>query len=328
MTARGTLERREMVLLVIRAPSGARGLGEAVPLSLRGGTGLAAVRAEIDDWSRRAVIDDEVALPADPAARCAVVTALADVKSRELSLPLCGLLQPGTPLGPVRCNATLTTAEPSAVADQAADWHEDGFEALKLKCGPGNAVAQVESVRAELGDSVRIRLDFNGTLELDDAVRVLEELEPHGIELAEQPVGDLESMAVLRRRTGIPIVADESVASPSDAGQARDLEACEAATVKLSKTGDLDASLGGLLPTYLSSALDGPVGIAAAAHAALALQAKGGAWSQTHGLATQRLFDATIASTGWDLDGDLLVPGGGSGLGVEIDDAALARHRL
>ena len=37
MTARGTLTRREMVLLRIRDEDGVEGLGEAVPLCLRGG---------------------------------------------------------------------------------------------------------------------------------------------------------------------------------------------------------------------------------------------------------------------------------------------------
>ena len=42
VTARGSLDRREMVLLRLRTDEGLVGLGEAVPLSLRGG-------ATIDD---------------------------------------------------------------------------------------------------------------------------------------------------------------------------------------------------------------------------------------------------------------------------------------
>ena len=40
VTARGTLERREMALLRIRAEDGTEGLGEATPLTLRGGATL------------------------------------------------------------------------------------------------------------------------------------------------------------------------------------------------------------------------------------------------------------------------------------------------
>ena len=47
-----------------------------------------------------------------------------------------------------------------------------------------------------------------------------------------------------------------------------------------------------------------------------------------HGLATQRLFADTIASVECELRGDMLHLPAGPGLGVEIDEAALERHRL
>jgi len=48
VTARGQLERREMVLLRIRDEDGIVGLGEAVPLSLRGGAALGQVVGELE----------------------------------------------------------------------------------------------------------------------------------------------------------------------------------------------------------------------------------------------------------------------------------------
>jgi L-alanine-DL-glutamate epimerase-like enolase superfamily enzyme len=47
-----------------------------------------------------------------------------------------------------------------------------------------------------------------------------------------------------------------------------------------------------------------------------------------HGLATQLLFADTIASVECELNGDLLSLPDAPGLGVEIDDDALGRHRL
>ena len=47
VTARGRLERRELVLVRLRSDQGVEGLGEAVPLSLRGGASLATVVREI-----------------------------------------------------------------------------------------------------------------------------------------------------------------------------------------------------------------------------------------------------------------------------------------
>ena len=65
VTSRGSLDRREMVLLRIRRESGEIGLGEAVPLSLRGGTALSEVTAQLERWGRHAVESGEIAFPGD-----------------------------------------------------------------------------------------------------------------------------------------------------------------------------------------------------------------------------------------------------------------------
>ena len=139
----------------------------------------------------------------------------------------------------------------------------------------------------------------------------------------------LEALAEVRRASAIPIAADESVNDAADAERARELAACDMATVKLSKVGGPEEALrvAAQIPVYLSSALDGPVGIAAAGHVAQALRDRGDA-GVAHGLATQRLFGNSVAAVGPELrDGALHLPPG-PGLGVEIDDAALKRHRL
>ncbi len=52
VTARGSLAQREMVLLRLRSDDGLTGLGEAVPMSLRGGASLAQVVGELELLSR------------------------------------------------------------------------------------------------------------------------------------------------------------------------------------------------------------------------------------------------------------------------------------
>ncbi len=105
------------------------------------------------------------------------------------------------------------------------------------------------------------------------------------------------------------------------------LGACDLTGIKLSKVGGPEEAIAiaEVLPAYLSSALDGPVGIAAAAQVAQTLraQAPGGAPDLAHGLATQRLFASTVAAVECELrDGMLHLPPG-PGLGVEIDERAL-----
>ena len=140
----------------------------------------------------------------------------------------------------------------------------------------------------------------------------------------------LEEMAALAASTSIPLAADESVASPDEAERAAALGACAYTGIKLSKVGGPEAALAiaDVLPAYITSALDGPVGIAAAAQVAQTCTAHPERLELAHGLATQRLFAETIAAVECELrDGMLHLPPG-PGLGVEIDEEALQAHRL
>lgn len=328
VTARGRLDRREMVLLRIRTADGVIGLGEGVPLSLRGGGTLVDLVEELEAWVVRATAGDNSLAGMSGPARIAAETALTDAEAHRREVPMHRLLDPESTPRELHCNATLTAGSPAQVLEQAERWAADGFTVFKLKLGAGDDVAQVRAVREGLGREVDIRIDANASWRPDEAAAKLDALEPLGIELAEQPVGGLAAMAALRAGTDVPLVADEAVSSAAEAAEAAEAGACDAVTVKLSKTGTLDASLGSHLPTYLSSALDGPVGIAAAAHAALALPRSGPFSDVAHGLATSRLFSETIADEGSSLTGPWLSPGPGPGLGVTIDEAALQRLRL
>ena len=72
------------------------------------------------------------------------------------------------------------------------------------------------------------------------------------------------------------------------------------------------------------------MGIAAAAQVAQTLDSAAGAGGPAlaHGLATQRLFASTVASTECELRDGMLHPPEGPGLAIEIDEAALQVHRL
>jgi o-succinylbenzoate synthase len=330
VTARGRLEQREMVLLRLRSQDGVVGLGEAVPLSLRGGAGLSQIVAELEALSQRDSLDEATlrseTIGLSAPARCAALTALLDLRGRTAATE--GTRPASSP--PVECNATLVAGQPAAVAADALAWAEEGFSTFKLKLGTGDDVGQVRGVREAVGPEARIRVDANGAWDVETAKRTLAELEPLGIELAEQPVADLAGLAEVGAATSIPIAADECVESCADAEEAVRAGACDLAGVKLSKVGGPEAAIeiAEVMPSYLSSALDGPVGIAAAAQVAQTLEQAPGGARLAHGLATQRLFASTIAAVECEVRNGLLHPTAGPGLGVEIDDAALAAHRI
>lgn len=349
-TARGALERRELVLLRLRDENGMVGLGEAVPLSLRGGADLAQVVRELEALDESGALDRAIALCAEvdlfapgdgrfegqeavsAPARCAALTALWDLCDRQRhasGAEVGGALE----VEPVRCNATLVAGEPAAVAEDARGWAERGYETFKLKLGTEDDVAQIQAVREAVGPEAAIRLDANGAWPLHTARRILKEVEPLGIELAEQPVAEVEEAAELSWQTTIPLAGDESVGSARDAQRAIVLGAFRLTGIKLSKVGGIPEgiAISRLLHSYVSSALDGPVGIAAGARLVQSIlrdAANPYAPRLAHGLATQRLFSATIAAVECELRDGSLHPPPGPGLGVEIDEDALRAHRL
>lgn len=327
VTARGRLTRREMVLLRVRDEDGLEGLGEAVPLSLRGGVGIEAVVRELDGVAREL---EELGTATDAAteslslpARCALSTALLDLEEK----------QRGTRAehAPVRCNATLVSGPPAEVAADAVRWAEAGFGTFKLKLGAGEDVAQVEAVRAALGPEAKLRLDANASWSPAEAARVLAAVEPLGIELVEQPVATIAAAAGLARRTPIPLAGDESIVTVADAEESVREHGFAVSGVKLSKVGGIEAgeAIARVMRTYVASALDGPVGIAIGRRLAERVDADVPVAERlAHGLATRRLFRETIAVAECALEGDLLHEAPGPGLGIVIDEDSLRHHRL
>lgn len=340
VTARGELTERRLILIRIRG-EGLEGLGETAALSLRGGVSIDGIAGEIRDRCWPALLDGGVEPDRiwSAIARCrnrgasaqavaAVDIALHDLVGQASGDPVWRLLG-ATESRPVTCNATLPAANPAATRKLCEEWQARGFRTFKLKVGLPGDVTQVATVRQTLGADVTIRVDANGAWSVDDAADRLMALAKHGLELAEQPVGTFEQMVELRRRVDVKIAADESLVSPFDARRARELGACQIAAVKVAKVGGLGAALeiAEVMPSYISSALEGPVGITAAAHAVQALRSGGGDAGVAHGLATERLFSSTIG-TGVTAERDELIVCDGPGLGVEIDEEALAARRL
>jgi O-succinylbenzoate synthase len=130
----------------------------------------------------------------------------------------------------------------------------------------------------------------------------------------------------VRAAVDVPLAADESVATAADVRAAVACGACDIVNVKLAPSGGFTAAREALreaaahgLGAFLSSTLDGPWGISAAVQLAAGERVQ-----LACGLATLELFDATLAlALPPPTDGLLVVPQG-PGLGLTIDDAAIA----
>jgi L-alanine-DL-glutamate epimerase-like enolase superfamily enzyme len=346
-TAAGAIDERPMAVVRIETHDGVAGHGEAVPLTLRGGAGIGPVSAELraaaellegtdvgapaegDPAATAAWIDELIgrceAAGTGPPALCAIDQALHDLAGRLADEPAWKLLG-ASHAGPVPCNASIAGVEPEVAAEQARIDATRGFRTFKVKVGTGDDAGRIAAVRKAIGPAPRVRVDANGAWSVAEASERITGLDhaAEGLELAEQPCASLGELGRLRDQCRVPLVADESVTSLEEARTMVAEGACDAATLKLAKVGGPRAALriAAAAPVYLSSALDGPIGIAAALHTAQALPAHGFASGLAHGLATLDMFSATYSDAD-GLCGPAVTPPDGPGLGVEPDRAIL-----
>ena len=175
----------------------------------------------------------------------------------------------------VEVNATITAADRAGAATEAAAAREAGFRAIKLKAAVGDDAGRIAAVRAVAGPDMQIRLDANGAWSVPEAQAALRALAPAGVELCEEPVHGLEQMQELNATTDVPLAIDETTQEPG----ALDRRVCDAVCLKIARGGGISGVIeqarrarAAGYEVYLASTLDGPLGIAAALHAAAAIK--------------------------------------------------------
>ena len=178
-------------------------------------------------------------------ARAAIEMALLDLKGRAVGLSVASLLG-GTVKDRVTFNAWIGTVAPAQAAREALAWLDRGFTTAKIKInGPGpDGAARVAAVREAVGQRMALRVDFNESLTLPDAVATIKTLEPYDLTLVEQPISrdQIDGLAKIRRAIKIPLMADESVTGPTSLLDIIKREAADYVKVKAMKQG-------GLIPT-------------------------------------------------------------------------------
>jgi L-alanine-DL-glutamate epimerase-like enolase superfamily enzyme len=218
---------------------------------------------------------DERALPQ---ALAAVDLALWDLAGRRAGRPVAALLGAADP-APVAVNATIGARDRTSAAAAAAQAVRAGFGCLKVKVGLGDDAGRLAAVRAMVGPEMAIRVDANGAWrEPGEALANLRALAPVGLELCEEPVHGVDALAAVRAQSPVPIAMDETAAEPGAAGSG----AADAVCLKVSRCGGITGLLAEARAAraagstvYLASTFDGPLGIAAALHAAAALRETG-----------------------------------------------------
>ncbi len=196
---------------------------------------------------------------------------------------------------------------------------EEGFKCVKLKIGAIDFESELELVkcirRRFSKDSIQLRVDANGGFSVEDAPRVLERLARFDIHSIEQPIrqGHWKDMAELCRNTPLPIALDEELIGVNMTDMKEELLdriRPQYLVLKPSLHGGMKGTeewvqLAGErnIGSWITSALEGNVGLAAVAQLAAYIYGSGITLAQ--GLGTGGLYTDNLPAV-TEIRGDKL----------------------
>lgn len=185
------------------------------------------------------------ATPMQPAARCALETALLDASCQNAKIPMWKLWGDAD-VRPRDTDITIPIATQEKTLSLARGWYERGFRLFKMKVGNDvdEDVRRLEALHHAL-PGISFIGDGNQGFSRKECMAFANGVRQFGgvMILLEQPVvrDDLDSMAAIRRETGIPVAADESVRSLDDARNVVEQVAADYINIKIMKTGVVEA---------------------------------------------------------------------------------------
>lgn len=218
-----------------------------------------------------------------PYLRAAFEMALLDLAGKRYQAPVYELLG-----GRMREHIPLAWGiyqkPPEEMAADAISAVNAGFHAIKLKVGRAldEDLAAVSAVADALGSKTPLRLDANGAYSsvAEAAVAIETFASAANIAWMEQPLPrhDIDGLRLLRQRTTVPIMADESCHSLRDAYDLARSQAVDILNVYVAEAGGLEAASAIFalaravgIPCILGSQAEMGIGTAACAHLGVAV---------------------------------------------------------
>lgn len=276
------------------------------------------------------------ALAGNPFTRAGIEIALWDILGKAAGQPLHALLG-GAVRNEVRTKYSVSGLEPVKAARLALWAAEQGFTAMKVKVGiePESDLVRVREVRAAVGDGVLLGIDANGGWDVATATSLLPRLAEQDIAFIEQPVpaGDHRWLARVRAQSGMPVIADESLSTAQDALALIAAEAADVFSIYVGMGGGIGeataiATMAGAagLACTLGSNLELGIAQAAMIHLGLALPAIQPERVPCD-IISRFFYEGDIVREPLPVAGGVARPLTGPGLGVALDDAAIARYR-
>ncbi|MDF0709227.1 muconate/chloromuconate family cycloisomerase [Muricauda sp. 334s03] len=271
----------------------------------------------------------------NPITKSGIETALLDAQGKRLGVSVSTLLggSQHTALDVLWTLASGDTEKDIAEAEKLIA--ENRHNTFKIKTGwqtDNRAVEHVIAIKKALGARAKVTVDVNQAWDEGTAKIYIKKLQENGIDLIEQPINkeNFEGLARLTQTFEVPIMADESQRTLTDAFQLAKIRGGSVFALKIGKSGGLynvlkvaaiaEASDIGL---YGGTLLEGSIGTIASAHAFSTL--KNLSWGTE--LFGPLLLTDDIIKTKLDYsNGTLSIPTG-PGLGLELDEDKLNQYK-
>jgi L-Ala-D/L-Glu epimerase len=205
--------------------------------------------------------------------------ALYDIAAQHANQPLYEFL--GGTQKEMLTDITVGIGSPETMAAQAKAFVDKGASILKIKLGKDIAtdVQRIKTIRENIGNDIKIRIDANQGWSVEDATNALTQLGQYYIEFCEQPMRTYydEYLPALVKTSPIKIMADESVYNYHDAIRLIKNKACDYINIKFAKSGGIHEALKIIavckennIPCMMGGMLESRIALSAFAHFAAA----------------------------------------------------------
>lgn len=348
-TAHGEHVVSDYVIVKVHTDDGLVGLGEATLAPRWSGETQVGCLVVIDQLIAPALVGQDAAkihelrqnmdrvIKLNPFTKCAVEMALWDIAGKAVDKPVHQLLG-GKLRDEIPIKLVIGAFDRDDVYRLTEHFLSWGVKCLKVKTGiaPEEDLSRVGHVRKVAGPNMPITIDSNCGWSVPTAKAVLAKLPAFDVKLAEQPIppGDFEALAEVRRSTPIPIMADESVFTLTDAWNLCSHRAADVLSVypgkhgglwgtleiaQVAKAAGIACSIGSNLELGIGTAAMLQIGaiLPALDAAAYPCDLVGPVYHESD-LLTKPLSIGPAAAT---------IPDG-PGLGVELDESLLKRYRV
>lgn len=216
-----------------------------------------------------------VSIPHNHSAKAAVDMAIYDLYCQYLQIPLYKYL--GVFRTKLSTHMTISLGTIEQMCCDAQQAVSDHFSSLKIKTGKDihHDIEAIRQIHKTVGTNVRLGIDANQGWKKREAVAAIRALQDiPNIDFVEQPVAahDISGLKWIKDRVDMPIMADESVFSYSDAIRIIREDAADFINIKLLKCGGifpttkiLHAAESAGIECMLGCMMEGPLSIACAA---------------------------------------------------------------